>query len=320
MGIIKNLIDRFGTTGVLVVVGFMVIIYIALGFLYFQQGAQQKELEEQIAKLTVVVAKQLPSVEKLQEEYDKVSDNLTPLTVKDTLNKILNIAKESGIEADSDAGKFIIPPTGSPGEEKVGEGNYQVSSFKNILVQGDYDSVMAFVADLDSGKTLETMVLKSVDIGQTELKLKVGEEIRREEFRRVSFVVKDMMTDNDLSEIPAPLDYAGGIAINDMGTKLTAGFPDNTTMLIDKGYTGEEAPRVGYVLYNHDKISTDNTSQFETVSYIIMPTTKYYYTSEADGTLRQFDGPDVLTAKEYLNVETVAILVVEIYSKPVEGD
>jgi len=302
MGIIKKLIGRFWHTGILFVVGFVLIIFVALGFLYFQHRAEQRDLEEQIAQLTIIVIRPLPSVEKLQAEYDEVSDNLTPWTVKAALDEILTIAEKSGIEVDPDAGKFIIPP-GSSREEEIGRGSYQVLSFRSILVQGEYDDVMAFISDLDFGKTLETMVLKKVDIKQTELKLKVGEETRREEFRKMSFVVIDMMTDNGLLEIPAPLDYAGGIATNDMGSTSTKGFPDNTTTADDRDYTGTDTPRDGYVLYQHDKISTDNTSQFGTVDYITVPITTYYYTCEADGTLRQFDGSDVATAIEYPNDE-----------------
>jgi len=302
MGIINKLIGRFWPTGILFVVGFVLIIFVALGFLYFQQGAEQRDLEEQIAQLTIVVTRPLPSVEKLQADYDEVNRSLTPLTVKPTLDLLLTIAEKSGIEVDPDAGKFKIPP-GSSREEEMGGGSYQVLSFKSILVQGEYDDVMAFISDLDFGKTLETMVLKKVDIKQTELKLKVGEQGRREEFRKMSFVVRDMMTDNGLLEIPAPLDYAGGIATKDMGSTSTKGFPDNTTTAADRDYTGTDTPRDGYVLYEHDKISTDNTSQFETVNYITVPITTYYYTCEADGTVRQFDGSDVATAMEYPNSE-----------------
>ena len=47
--------------------------------------------------------------------------------------------------------------------------------------------------------------------------------------------------------------------------------------------------------------------------------TKYYYTVEADGTIRQFSGPDVKTASEYVyakgpRVETVANIDVDIYA------
>jgi len=50
----------------------------------------------------------------------------------------------------------------------VGGGNYQILSFTGMHVQGNYDNVMAYIADLDSGKTLETMVLKNVEITRTE--------------------------------------------------------------------------------------------------------------------------------------------------------
>ena len=303
METLKRLLERFWPTGVLFVIGFIVIIYIGFGFLYLQQVTQQGDLEEQVDKLSVVVTKPLPSADKLHAEYDKVNRSLSPMSVKTALDMLLSIAKESGIEVDPDADKFKIPPVRSPKKETVGGGSYQVLSFGNVRVQGDYESVMAFISDLDSGKTLENMVLTSLDIAETELKLKVGEGTRREEFRDVSFAVVDMMTDNGLEEIPVPLDYAGGIATNDMGSKLTTGFPNNTTTAIDKGYTGTGTPRNGYVLYRHDRISTDNTSQFETTSYLPRSTTDYYYTCETDGTVRQFDGPDVATAIEYPNSE-----------------
>ena len=145
----------------------------------------------------------------------------------------------------------------------------------------------------------------------------------------VSLAVVDMMTDNGLSAIPNPMNFAGGIATNLMGDdpdteETVEGFPDYTTAVVDKGYTGTGniTPSDGYVLYEHDRISTDNTTQFETVSYVTTLTTRYYYTCEADGTVRQFDGPDVATATEYLNIETVAALDVDLYTKPkpLEGD
>jgi len=136
----------------------------------------------------------------------------------------------------------------------------------------------------------------------------------------VSLAVIAMMTENGLSVIPASLEYAGGIATNDMGSTLTTGFPDITATAAEKGYTGTGTPRDGYVLYKHDKISADNTTEFETVSYIPLLTTEYYYTCEADGTVQQFDGPDVATAIEYVDIETVATLDVDLYAKPLGGD
>ena len=306
----KNLIARLRRTGFLILIGFFLIIYVALGIVYFQQGAQQKDLEKQISSIRVIVAKPLPSAEKLQAEYDEVNRFLSPLTVPAALNIIVDIARKSGINVDPDIGKLNIPPPGLPGKQEVGEGNYQVLSFNNIKVQGDYESVMAFISDLNSGKTMKTVVLKGVDISQTELKVKAEEGARREEFRYVSLAVIDMMADNGLSAIPNPITYADGIAVNFLGDdpdteETIEGFPDNITAAADKGYTftGNITPNDGYVLYEHDRISADNTTQFETVSYVTMLTTEYYYTCEADGTLRQFDGPDVATATEYPNTE-----------------
>jgi hypothetical protein len=149
-------------------------------------------------------------------------------------------------------------------------------------------------------------------------------EARRTEMYNISLAVIAMMTDN-ITEIPNPISYAGGTATNYMGDdpdteETVEGFPDITTTAAERDYTGTGTPRDGYVLYGHDKISTDNTTHFETVSYIHLLTTEYYYTCEADGTVRQFDGPDVATAIEYVDIETVATLDVDLYTKPLEGE
>ena len=319
----RNLIVRLRRMGFLILVGICLIMYISLGIIYVQQGGKQRDLEKQITQVSIIVSKPLPSDEKLKAEFDEVNLSLAPLAVKVVLDKILGIAKKSGIDVDPASGKFDIPAPGEPVERKMGEGTYQVLSLKKIRVQGDYDSVMAFISDLDSGKTLETMFLKGVNISQTEFSVKAEEQTRREEFRTVSLAVLSLMIDN-ITEIPNPIDYAGGTAVNFLGddpdTEGTVeGFPDITTTAADRGYTGTGTPGDGYMLYEHDRISTDNTTQFETVSYINMRTTQYYYTSEADGTVRQFDGPDVATATEYLNIETAVFLDVELYTKPLEG-
>ena len=184
---------------------------------------------------------------------------------------------------------------------------------------------MAFISALDSGTALETMVLRKVVFNQ-QLVLVGGEEgDRRAEFRNVASAVKAMMTDNGLSQIPNPMNSAGGIATNLMGddpnTVGTAeGFPDTTTTAVQKGYTGNLTPRGGYVLYKHDKISADDSAQYETVNYLTTLTTKYYYTCEANGAVRQWDGSNIITAAEYLGIEQSKIELranvdVDIYTK-----
>jgi len=321
---IKKLLSRFWPTGGLLLGGLLVIIYIAFGFVYVQQGPKQKDLEEQITRLTLVVARPLPSGEKLQAELEEVNRSLSPMTDSDAIALLVGIAEENGIDISEGSSLFRVP-SASFSQVTVGGGDYQLVSFRNIYVQGDYDSVMAFISDLDSGKTLKTMVLQGVVTSETEVPFTGEEGDRRAEFRKVAAAVMDMMDDIALSEIPHPINFTGDNATNLMGDdpdteETVEGFPDITTTAADRGYSGNATLRAGYVLYNHDKISTDNTTQFETVSYIDVLTTDYYYTCEFNGTVRQFDGTDVATAIEYLGsaaskMDTVANVDVVIYTK-----
>ena len=311
--------------GVMFLIGLVLITYIAFGFLYWQQGGQQEELEKRITDLSLVVARPLPSGEKLQAEYEEVNTALAPMTASEAIATLVGIAERNGIDVGQSAGKFHVPSV-SVREVKVGGGTFQVLSFGGVRVQGDYDSVMAFISDLDSGKTLPTMVLTVVTTSEAEITYSGEEKARRDEFRTVAAAVEAMMADANLYWIPNPMSFAGGVAVNLMGddpdTEDTVeGFPDITTTAVEKGYTGTGSPRSGYVLYGHDAISTDNSTQFETVSYINMLTTNYYYTCENDGRVRQFDGADVRIAKEYLSgekskIEIVATVTVVIYTKP----
>ncbi len=171
---IKSLLIRFRQSGVLLSIGFLLIIYIAFGFVYWQQSLKHKELEEQNAKISLIVAKPLASKEKLKAESDEVDSALASMTASDAIAMLVSIAEKSGIDVTPDSDNLIVP---SAREEAVtvGEGTYQVFSFKNISVQGDYENVMAFISDLDSGTTQETMVLKRVTINQIEIKVE-GEE------------------------------------------------------------------------------------------------------------------------------------------------
>ncbi len=181
MEVLRNLLIRFRHSGVLLFIGFVLIIYIAFGFVYWQQGLKQKDLEEQVAKISLIVAKPLADKEKLQAEYDAVNSALAMKDVEISIDEditmdtkaiaiIVGIAEKSGIDVAPDSDKLIVP-SAAVREEKVGGGTYQVFSFKNVSVQGSYDNVMAFISDLDLGETPETktMVLKRVTINQTEI-------------------------------------------------------------------------------------------------------------------------------------------------------
>ncbi len=168
MEVIKSLFNRFRQSGILLLAGLFIIIYIAFGFVYWQQGVQQRDLEEKTTNISLILAKSLPSKEELRAEYDDVNSALVPMTDSDAIAMLVGIAEKSGINTGPDSDKLIVP-SATLREEKVGGGTYQVLSFKNISVQGDYGNVMAFISDLDSGTTQETMVLKRVTINRIEV-------------------------------------------------------------------------------------------------------------------------------------------------------
>ena len=179
MEVIKNLLIRFRQSGVLLFIGFLLIIYIAFGFVYFQQGLKQKDLEEQVTKISLIVAKPLADKEKLQAEYDAVNSALASVTDDaEAIAIIVGIAEKSGIDVDPDSDKLIVP-SAALREEQVGGSTYQVFSFKSVSAKGSYDNVMAFISDLDSGATPEakTMVLKRVTINQIEIETQVTLDI-----------------------------------------------------------------------------------------------------------------------------------------------
>jgi hypothetical protein len=315
----QELLTRIRRLGFVVILGVCIIIYVGLGIVYMQQGPKQKELEDQVRKTMAVVNKPLPSMEELQAKYDAVNESLAPMETPEALEVIVDIAEDSGIDVNPESGKFHITAPGKPRETKLGEGTYQVLSFENVRAQSDFDTVMDFISDIDAGKTLETMILRRVNLEWVEVSLLEEEELRRAEFRAVIQAVADMMEDNALVGIPNPVNFEEELATNEM-----IAFPDATTTAGEKGYTGAGTPLDGYVLYEHDRITADNTTDYETVTYIDQPITEYYYTCEVDGTVRQFDGPDVETATEYFGseeavFEVVARLAIDLYSKPGKG-
>ena len=323
-----NFIIRLGRIGSLLIIGICLVVCGALGFLYWQQGIEQVDLKEEIRRANSVLSKPLPSTEELLAEYDEVNNALSPLTVPAALRRIVGIARKSGIDVYPDSGMFSIPPPGRFEEREIGEGIYQVLPLYDIQARGDPSSVAAFIADLDSGQTLKTMVLKKLHFNQVEVDYEGEEAERRAEFREVSSAIMEMMKENGLDALPNPIDYESGTATNHMGddpdTEGTVeGFPDNTTTAAEKGYTGTGTPRDGYVLYGHELFSTANATQFETVNYINGLITQYYYTCEADGTVRQFDESDLDTATEYLGseafrIETIAVVDIDLYTRHLE--
>ena len=315
----QELLTRIRRMVFVVILGVCVIIYVGLGIIYVQHGPKQKDLEEQIRKTMLVVNKPLPSMEELQAKYDAVNEALEPMETPQALNVIVDIARKSGIDVNPESGKLRIGAPGNPQRKEMDEGTYQILSFRDIGAQGSFDAVMNFISDLDTGNTLETMVLRRMNLGWVQVRLAEEEVIRRAEYRVVIQAVADMMEDNNIEVIPSPVNYEDGLAVNEMNA-----FPDAVTTAKEKGYTGAGTPLDGYILYEHDRITADDTSDYQTMIYIDESNTEYYYTCEADGTVRQFDGSDLETATEYFGSEEAVFeatvkLSIDLYSKLPKG-
>lgn len=318
----KNLLSRLRRTGFLFLIGIFLIIYLGLGILFIQQGPTQKKLNEQIAKQSVVAAKPLPPADKLKAESDEVKTALVQPTEYGVLETLVKIARQSGIDVATEAKKFSVPPTGKPTEVKVGEGKYQVMPVKNVKAQGSYDNVLKFVADLDAGTTLKTMVLRKVAISEVEIMYEDAEKERRQEWRDVQAAVKTMMAENGLTELPYPRNAAGEVAFNDMTV-----FPDAISDWTEevggkkadpKGSKYIDGDKAGYLLLGHD--ITGDGKLTGLVDYLKLKTTKYYYTCEADGQVRQFGGAVISGAAKYFGnepswFETQVAVDVDIYFK-----
>ena len=325
MEYIKNFFVRYWPTVSLFVIGIILILYIAFGFVFFQQGQLQNDFQDKITQFSAVVARPLADITELQNENNKILEALAYKEPRALIKTLVEIADKSGIDISEEAGKFIVPSAGPPGSVKIGNNSYRTTSFNNIQVQGSPDAVHAFLADLDSGTTMPNMELTKITFGADVTIPYLGEEgIRRTEFRDVQNAVTAMMADNGLTIIPDPLNFAAGHAYNYMGDDPTTGgtkegFPDVNTLAVNKGYTGSASPRDGYVLYGHDRISRDDPSSYETINYLPVLTTVHYYTCEEDGTVRQWDGPNLSTANELIGseagfIEQKVLVNVVIYS------
>ena len=132
-----------------------------------------------------------------------------------------------------------------------------------------------------------------------------------------------MMRDNGLtvSGIPSPVTRPTNYMGDDPSTPDFEGFPDATTSAFGKGFTGNATnvmPRQGYLLFQHDKINTSNTTLFTSTNYTQALMTTYFYTIEKNGTVHQWD--PVVKTKEYLDsnptkVELSASIDIDFYFK-----
>ncbi len=323
MEALRNLLVRYGAMGVLIFVGCLLIVYAGLIIIFMQQDTKQVELEGQIERTSAIIAKPMSDASELEAEYQDVLTKLEPLTRDEAIALLVGIAAKHGVDVGSEAGGLVIPPASiETGPGTIGDGNYQVMSFDEISIQSSYENVIALINDLDSGATMETMVLTGFVI--LSLEGTGGDPggdaerlVRAAEFDLVQTAVRAMMAANNLNSIPNPVSEAIGIASNNM-----AAFPDPFSGWLGspggktfdaRGGSYGAGDAIGYVLIDHDDAADGSTGG--RVDYIGLPRTEYFYTCETDGTISQFPASDLSGEEpETAPSDVSAVLSVDIYS------
>jgi len=147
-------------------------------------------------------------------------------------------------------------------------------------------------------------VLAAVVIPNVQRFIGAGEtESRDTEFANIQAAVSAMMVDNEISELPNPVDDSVALP----RTKTMSAFPDadsacatagekvtdpyGVTYLVSSGTPGDKD---GYILYGHDIHGGDgmppgDAAAAALVNYVATATTTYWYSIDASGTVSQWD-------------------------------
>jgi len=111
------------------------------------------------------------------------------------------------------------------------------------------------------------------------------EEAKDTEYQTIQSAVHAMMTDNEISTLPAP--------VTTTQTRSMSAFPDASTVA-QKGNDVLGTPyaagdKTGFILYQHDRIADGGTGNL--TNYVATNTTAYWYTSDTMGTVTQHESP-----------------------------
>ena len=135
------------------------------------------------------------------------------------------------------------------------------------------------------------------------------EEARKTEKKNVELAIAMMMEENEITSIPNPHVYTGldGNAIRDMTAFPDSLSDDGTNGGADGGkkfdpnddpydHTAVGDDLQGYILYQHDIIADSADTASTLVNYLPKSTTKYWYTVDSYGKVRQWSDDDTSVA------------------------
>jgi hypothetical protein len=147
-----------------VVAGLLLILYVALAAVYWQQRSQQGPILDQLTQLSRVVNRPREGLEGLKVQVIEARA-LIPQDLKETdvYPAIRALAAENGVVVKSQT-------VGKETQDKTGDTVYRVIPF-SIQVGGEgvtYQQVVDFIANLETQHRLPTLVIDSAAISQSE--------------------------------------------------------------------------------------------------------------------------------------------------------
>jgi len=110
------------------------------------------------------------------------------------------------------------------------------------------------------------------------------EEAAETEFSTIQAAVHAMMVDNEISELPDPVETG----VDTQTNKMTE-FPDTCDYSDKADATGlnyQSGDKGGFILYAHD-VEPDN-KQDDLVNYVATNQTSFWYTTDEFGTITQY--------------------------------
>lgn len=159
-----TLLARSRALALPVVVGLLLILYAALGVVYWQQRSQQGPMMGQLTQLSRVVNQPREGLEGLKAQMEE-AQALIPRDLKETdvYPAIRALAAQNGLVVRSQS-------AGKETQKKIGDTVYRVMPFTLGVGGKDvtYRQLVDFIANLETQRLLPTLLIDKASLSQSE--------------------------------------------------------------------------------------------------------------------------------------------------------
>ncbi|MFQ5861020.1 MAG: hypothetical protein ACE5IG_05675 [Dehalococcoidia bacterium] len=167
---IQELLARARALWLPLAAGLFLVVFGAMGAVYFQQTQERNSLQVQVNQLAALASRPQPDLRGLEEEARRIDETLTrPLEVFDVAKLINQIAEQTGVEVPN-------PPTlAKLTTRSIGQTRYQVLPF-NVSVRGPTAELRQFLAMLETQEEMETLMLDKATLNLSQAESTVSVE------------------------------------------------------------------------------------------------------------------------------------------------